>query len=84
MDKAIIAQNVRRLREFNRFTQAEVALRAGLSSSTYWRIEAGRTKPKLRTLIALMYVFNTSLARLIEPVKHLQAVRFRQSQGRGY
>ena len=84
MDKAVIAQNVRRLREFNGFTQAETALRAGISLSTYWRIEAGRTKPKLKTLIILTDVFNTSLVRLIEPVKHLQAVRFRQPQGRRY
>ena len=83
MDKAVIAQNVRRYREFNGFTQAEVALRAGISRSTYRRIEAGRTKPKFKTLYALTYVFDTSLVRLIEPDKPLKAVRF-CSQSRGY
>ncbi len=83
MDKAVIAQNVQRLREFNRFSQSETALRAGLSRSAYWRIEAGISKPDLKKLYLLTYVFNTSLRDLIASVKLLKAVHF-CSQGRGY
>ena len=51
-------------RERERWTQAELAARCGLSRDTINKLENGRRRPTPRTLVALRHPFNMSLEEL--------------------
>ena len=57
---------VRELRELHEWTQADLAIAAGLSSNGVRQIEAGRRKPTLDTAKKLARVFGISIDEFTE------------------
>lgn len=63
MNKALRKQ-LRHLRIDRDLTQVETAVRAHISLSRYWRIEAGYLQPRPQELSALARVFRVPVATL--------------------
>lgn len=62
-----LAENLKRIREAAGFTREQLAVRAGITSSTIARIENGYIHPpRLRSLQALAEALDVSLAQLVE------------------
>lgn len=80
MNSTTLSINVRRLREANGLTQAQVSERAGISRIAYRNIESGETLPKANTLQSIAGVFEVKLQDLLTPVKELTHVRFRAAK----
>ena len=64
--KAIVSQNLLRLRKENHLTQAEVARRINYSDKAVSRWEAGEVVPDLETIYALSEVFNVPVSQITE------------------
>lgn len=79
MEHVHISENIRRFK--TRFpkllTQSEIAEKAGMSLSTYQKIERGNTIPKVDQLMAIAKALEVPLHLLLAPTKALKSVRFR-------
>ncbi len=64
-DAELVAAAVRTLRTESRWTQAELAERAGLAFETISRIESGREPPSLRTAMLLANAFERPLDAVV-------------------
>lgn len=72
-----LSQNLRRLRDARRLSQAEVAERAELSRVAYGNIESGAAQPRVDTLMRIAAVLEVKLHDLLAESRSLKAVRFR-------
>jgi Zn-dependent peptidase ImmA (M78 family)/DNA-binding XRE family transcriptional regulator len=72
-----IAHNLRRLRSYRGFTQADLAAAADLSVQAYRNLEAARSQPRTSNLIALAQALKVSVGELVEEAPELPRVRFR-------
>lgn len=79
-EASALSQNLRRLRDARRLSQAELAERAKLSRVAYGNIEAGLATPKVDTLLRVAAVLGVKLQDLLTPVRSLKAVRFRAAK----
>ncbi|MBS4023407.1 MAG: ImmA/IrrE family metallo-endopeptidase [Dethiobacter sp.] len=77
MEQKIIGENLRRIREANAWTQAQVADLAGISRVAYRNIENGDSTPKVSTLQNIASGAGVKLQDLFVPVRTLKKVRFR-------
>ena len=64
--KAIVSQNLLRLRKENNLTQAELARRINYSDKAISRWEAGEVVPDLETIYALSEVFDVPVSYITE------------------
>ena len=71
--KAIVSQNILRLRKENNLTQAELARRISYSDKAISRWEAGEVVPDLETIYALSEVFNVPVSHITEAHKEESA-----------
>ena len=58
----LIAKNIKRLREWKKFSQKEVCAGAGLPQGQYSRIENGKVEPSVSTLEKIASVFEVSIS----------------------
>jgi Zn-dependent peptidase ImmA (M78 family)/DNA-binding XRE family transcriptional regulator len=72
-----LSQNLRRLRDARKLSQAEVAERADLSRVAYGNIESGAAQPRVDTLMRIAAVLEVKLQDLLAETRSLKAVRFR-------
>jgi Zn-dependent peptidase ImmA (M78 family)/transcriptional regulator with XRE-family HTH domain len=77
METASLTHNLRRLRDEKGLSQTDVAERAGISRVAYRNIETGDAAPRASTLARIAEVLGVRISGLMEEVKQLQAVRFR-------
>ncbi|MBK8011731.1 MAG: helix-turn-helix domain-containing protein [Deltaproteobacteria bacterium] len=75
--EASLSNNLRRLRDARKLSQADVAERAKLSRVAYGNIESGTAQPKVETLLRISEVLGVKLQELLTPTRALKAVRFR-------
>ena len=80
MDQKNISLNLKRIREANGFTQADIADRAGISRVAYRNIENGSSIPKVSTLQNIAGAVDVKLQDLLVPVRSLKKVRFRAAK----
>jgi Zn-dependent peptidase ImmA (M78 family)/DNA-binding XRE family transcriptional regulator len=73
----VLPQNLRRLRDARKLSQAEVAERADLSRVAYGKIESGAAQPRVDTLMRIAAVLEVKLQDLLTESRSLKAVRFR-------
>ncbi len=64
--KAIVSQNILRLRKENNLTQAELARRINYSDKAISRWEAGEVVPDLETIYALSEIFDVPVSQITE------------------
>ncbi|MBO4324748.1 MAG: helix-turn-helix transcriptional regulator [Lachnospiraceae bacterium] len=64
--KAIVSQNILRLRKENNLTQAELARRINYSDKAISRWEAGEVVPDLETIYSLSEVFDVPVSQITE------------------
>ena len=64
--KAIVSQNLLRLRKENNLTQAELARRINYSDKAISRWEAGEVVPDLETIYALSEIFDVPVSQITE------------------
>jgi Zn-dependent peptidase ImmA (M78 family)/DNA-binding XRE family transcriptional regulator len=76
-EASTLSQNLRRLRDAKKQSQAELAERAKLSRVAYGNIESGIATPKVDTLLRIAGALDVKLQDLLTPVRLLKAVRFR-------
>lgn len=62
---AMVAANIRRLRERGRLSLSELAVRAGLAKSTLSQLEAGHANPSVETLWAVAAALGVPFGQLI-------------------
>lgn len=79
-DTSSLAQNLRRLRDAKKLSQATVADKANLSRVAYGNIEAGSANPRVDTLIRIADALEVKLQELLVPTRTLSAVRFRAAK----
>ena len=79
-EASALSQNLRRLRDAKKLSQAELAERAKLSRVAYGNIEAGTATPKVDTLLRIAGALDVKLQDLLTPVRSLKAVRFRAAK----
>jgi Zn-dependent peptidase ImmA (M78 family)/transcriptional regulator with XRE-family HTH domain len=79
-EASALSQNLRRLRDANKLSQAELAERAKLSRVAYGNIESGIATPKVDTLLRIAGALDVKLQDLLTPVRSLKAVRFRAAK----
>jgi Zn-dependent peptidase ImmA (M78 family)/transcriptional regulator with XRE-family HTH domain len=72
-----LSQNLRRLRDAKKLSQAELAERAELSRVAYGSIESGTAQPKVETLLRIAKALGVKVQDLVAPTRTLKAVRFR-------
>ncbi len=80
---SIVADNLCRLRKAKRFTEEELAERAGVSLDAYRNIESGESPsddPHIAAVRVIASVLGVSLRHMLEPVKPLKGVRFRATK----
>jgi Zn-dependent peptidase ImmA (M78 family)/DNA-binding XRE family transcriptional regulator len=75
-----LAQNLRRLRDAKKLSQAAVADKAKLSRVAYGSIEAGSASPRVDTLMRIADALDVKLQELLVPSRTLTAVRFRAAK----
>ena len=69
-EKLKIANNIRRLRFFaDEMTQAELAVKAGISRQTIVALEAGKYTPSLELAFRLADVFGVEIGEVFEVEK---------------
>lgn len=68
MEYQTIGRNIRRVRTENKWNQAELAERAGLSENYIGNIERGEKLPSLETFITLVNALGTSADVLLADV----------------
>lgn len=76
--RAVLAENLRRLRTARKLSQGTLADRANLSRVGYRNIETGAAEPKPETLARLARALDVSLEDLVRPIRRLESVRFRK------
>ncbi len=78
----VVAENLRRLREAKRFTEEELAERAGLSPDDYRKIEAGELPGDdfQAPLRAIASILDVRLKHMTEKIRPLKGVRFRATK----
>jgi Zn-dependent peptidase ImmA (M78 family)/DNA-binding XRE family transcriptional regulator len=79
-EASALSQNLRRLRDARKLSQAELAERAKLSRVAYGNIESGVATPKVDTLLRIAAALDVKLQDLLTPVRLLKAVRFRAAK----
>lgn len=79
-DASALSQNLRRLRDAKKLSQAAVAERANLSRVAYGNIEAGSASPRVDTLMRIADALEVKLQELLSPRRTLTAVRFRAAK----
>jgi Zn-dependent peptidase ImmA (M78 family)/transcriptional regulator with XRE-family HTH domain len=77
METKEIALKIKRLRELNGMTQAELAEKAGLSRMAYNSIEKGRSEPRASNLYRIAKALDKKIQELMEPMPEMAEVRFR-------
>ena len=77
MESTSVSHNLRRFRDAQGLSQADLAERAKLSRVAYGNIESGTAVPKVETLLRISDVLGVKLQDLIAPVRTLKTVRFR-------
>ncbi len=77
METAIIGKNAKRIRLARDLTKADVAEKAGISTSAYSKMESGVSIPRVDTLYKIAKAMGVEIQELISPVRELTAVRFR-------
>jgi Zn-dependent peptidase ImmA (M78 family)/DNA-binding XRE family transcriptional regulator len=77
---AALPNNLRRLRDARKLSQAEVAEKAALSRIAYGNIESGAASPRVDTLVRIAAALGVSMQDLFTPVRVLRHVRFRQTK----
>ena len=80
MEKIAIAENLKRLRIYQELTQQKLAEQCSIKYSSYRNYEAGKTIPKVDTLINLARGLNVPLQELLAPVQPLTHIRFRATK----
>ncbi len=80
MAENAIAMNLRRLRRASGLTQDDLAGKSGLSRAAYRNIESGRSEPRIGSLQDIARALQVPIQRLVEPGRHLRAVRFRSGK----
>lgn len=75
-----LAQNLRRLRDAKKLSQAAIADKAKLSRVAYGNIEAGSASPRVDTLMRIADALEVKLQELLVPTRTLSAVRFRKAK----
>ena len=68
---SIVAANIRHLRNYNDFTQIELARRVNMDRSVISRLESGKGNPNIRQLEIIAPALNTSVSSLLS-VEYLQ------------
>ncbi len=63
---ALIAKNLKRLRDHKRLSQKEVCADSGVPQGQYSRIENGKVEPSISTLEKLASVFDVSVAEFFK------------------
>lgn len=79
-DPSLLSQNLRRLRDARKWSQAQVAEKAQMSRIAYGNIEAGTSSPRVDTLVRLAAALGVSVQELLAPVRILRSVRFRAAK----
>lgn len=79
MAENTIALNLRRLRKAKDFSQEHLAEKSGISRAAYRNIENGKSEPRVSNLQAIAFALEVPIQQLVEPVRPLNAVRFRSS-----
>lgn len=59
-------EKLRRLREYQELSQADVSLKLGMPKSTYSRYETGASEPNFETLKKMANFFDVSIDYLLE------------------
>lgn len=77
MHAKIIGKNVKRIRQGQELTQAQVAKKAGIAVPTYSNIESGKGSPRVETLYKVAAAMGVRVQDLLAQVRELKAVRFR-------
>ncbi|HEV3189550.1 MAG TPA: XRE family transcriptional regulator, partial [Polyangiaceae bacterium] len=77
MEGAALTHNLRRIRDEQSLSQADVAERAGISRVAYRNIETGDATPRGATLTRIADVLGVKISDLMTEVQPLRAVRFR-------
>jgi Zn-dependent peptidase ImmA (M78 family)/DNA-binding XRE family transcriptional regulator len=77
METAALTHNLRRIRDEQSLSQADVAERAGISRVAYRNIETGDATPRGATLTRIADVLGVKISDLMTEVQPLRAVRFR-------
>lgn len=67
--RAIVGQNVRRLRERKRLTQEELAFEAEIDLTYLGGIERGRRNPSLMVMARIAHALSIPLSMLVEVSK---------------
>ena len=67
MDRADIAEELRRTRERAGLTQAEIARRAGTTQSAVSRMESGRVLPSVAAVVRFAEAVGTSITLVLGP-----------------
>lgn len=81
MTKELLSQNLIRLRNEKSLSQEQVAQKAGLSRSAYSNIEAGRTKPRNSTVLALADALKVSIEEFYKNISiGSEGIRFRSTR----
>jgi len=62
----LIARNIRRLREFKKFSQKEVAANSNIPQGQYSRIENSKVEPSISTLEKLAAVFEVDMTEFFK------------------
>lgn len=60
-----LSQRLKRLRNYNEFTQQQVADALNIDRSTYAYYETGKTEPNMETTIKLAKLFKVSISELL-------------------
>jgi|DEB0MinimDraft_10_1074344.scaffolds.fasta_scaffold27760_2 DNA-binding XRE family transcriptional regulator len=63
-----LCRRIRALREYNKFTQAEIAERLGVSQAAYSRLEKGEIEISIMKLIALSEIYDIRLQELVKGI----------------
>ena len=77
MELETLSNNLRRLRDAKKLSQADLAERAQISRVAYGSIESGSAEPRTDTLQRIADALDVKLVDLLAPVRVLRAVRFR-------
>lgn len=60
-DRWALAEEIRNMRHHRKLTQADVALKLGVTKTVVSRLEAGKANPSYTTLVKLAEIFNYKL-----------------------
>jgi DNA-binding XRE family transcriptional regulator len=63
-----LCRRIRALREYSKFTQAEIAERLGVSQAAYSRLEKGEIEISIMKLIALSEIYDIRLQELVKDI----------------